>query len=558
MIKTLLTKLMQNFHSSEPFAYTAQGEWLSFAQFWQDVADRAVYLTAQSVSKYALWCHDSYQFFVWLWACVLAQKTVILPPHLQAQMIEDFKQQNIVLLDSSLILNTSSQTIDDFSVVLESCCQRQSIIFYTSGSTGQPKHIHRTMQQLLMEAQQVIEHFKFPEHFVMVSSVSHQHLYGLTFQLFVPFYAGQVFYHQQFIYPEHIDQYLTDYQKKYPAYREQILISSPALLKRCQGVFDFADAKRILSSGGRLESGIRAFYPQGIMEVYGSSETGAIAYRQGDGELWQALSDVQLKISDEQTLCVKMVRAFQSDWIDTRDCVQMNGQQFVLLGRQDRIVKLEEKRLSLDEIELKVNQLDEVLESYALLVEHENRAFLSIAVVLHEQARQVLQEKGKRLFLAQLKQKLQHHLAPIAMPKHWRFITELVRNTQSKINRAWVSSLFLQQDYPHILSQQFYDEQLSLRVEISPELNCFKGHFEGFPIYAGVGQLAFLIYFARQQWLDLAECCACEQIKFQDLIRPYDVIDIHLKREQHKIIFTMHKAEKVVASGRLLFNLKAT
>lgn len=545
------------------FADLTQGQSLSFTQFWQAVADKCHYLqqeNRQQIQQYALWCEQSVEFLQWLWAMVLVGKTVILPPHGQPQFKQQLQQQGIIWFEppSDEELQAIDSTRTDIQQWLARgavSSQQQSIIFYTSGSTGQAKQIPRSLQQLLLEARCILQDLAAPQPFHVCASVSHQHLYGLTFHLFVPLLAGQSFCATQWLYPEQIEQYVSDYRQQNQ--HDVILISSPALLKRCAGVFAFQDIQMIVSSGGHLQHGVRSYYRQGILEIFGSSETGAIAYKRQDNELWQTLSDVEISVNAAQQLCIKTPRAYQQDWIESSDCVRLSEQGFELLGRSDRIVKLEEKRISLDEIEAKINQLDDVQECATVLIEHEQRAFLSVVIALNELAWQRLRQQGKRAMVDSFKQQLAPQLERIAMPKHWRFVAQLPRNTQSKLNRQWVKNLFENQQYPHILSQQHADEMWSCQLQFSPELQCFKGHFDGFPIYPGVGQLGFLIYFAQQQWLDLSHCQGYEQVKFQELIRPYDVLQLELKREQQKVLFKLCKAEQIVASGRLVFALKS-
>ena len=92
-------------------------------------------------------------------------------------------------------------------------------------------------------------------------------------------------------------------------------------------------------------------------------------------------------------------------------------------------------------------------------------------------------------------------------------------------------------------------------MDFIPELACFKGHFPNYPIYPGVGQIGFIQHFAKQCWSDLQWCNGYEQLKFQDLIRPYAAVQLNLQRKQHKIHFEMHSQGQMLASGRLLFAL---
>ncbi|MEG9022434.1 acyl-CoA synthetase, partial [Acinetobacter baumannii] len=100
-------------------------------------------------------------------------------------------------------------------------------------------------------------------------------------------------------------------------------------------------------------------------------------------------------------------------------------QIFKLLGRTDRIVKLEEKRLSLDAIEQSIQALDVVKQCHVLVFEHEQRQMLGCIVVLTEQAREQLQQQGKSAFVSHLKQQLKDGLETIAIPRQWRFLSQL-------------------------------------------------------------------------------------------------------------------------------------
>ncbi len=44
-----------------------------------------------------------------------------------------------------------------------------------------------------------------------------------------------------------------------------------------------------------------------------------------------------------------------------------------------------------------------------------------------------------------------------------------------------------------------------------------------------------------------------EQLKFQDLIKPFMVLQLKLTRKLHKVSFELTHADQTLASGRLLF-----
>ncbi|MCG2573639.1 AMP-binding protein [Acinetobacter sp. ME22] len=530
--------------------FDAQLNSLSFAEFWQDVASQSQVIQQLPESSFALWQQDSYEFLVLFFAVLLAHKRLILPPNQVQQLQQQLAEQGIGFIQRQRVL-----TLEPIQPLSDQLLKESEIVFFTSGSTGAPKQILRSLQQLLCEVQGLAQSFELPQTAVAIATVSHQHIYGLLFKVLLPLATGRSFYREQLIYPEYVVQLQQRFAEiQLPNY----VISSPALLKRWPSDVLLEHCAALYSSGGKLEDGVRAGVNVPITEIFGSSETGGIAHRAADHALWQPFADVEIRSDEQQQLWMRSPHACDADWVATGDRAELlepNNLQsaFHLLGRMDRIVKLEEKRLSLDEIESKILQLDAISQCHVLLIEREQRQLLVCVAVLNDAARDMLQQQTKHQFVTQLKQQLQPLLERIAIPRQWRFLSQLPMNSQSKLNKTDLIKLFQDANQPVVLSRQQQDEQHIFQLEFPPELNCFKGHFPNFPIYPGVGQIAFLQHFARELWADLLWCQGFEQLKFQDLIRPYHVLQLSLSRKQHKVSFELKHADKNIASGRLLF-----
>ncbi|WP_252060507.1 AMP-binding protein [Acinetobacter sp. AHP123] len=537
--------------SAQPLCIDGALHSISFNYFWQDVALQAAAIAQMENLTWALWEADSYEFLVLFFAALLAKKQVLLPPNQVRELEQDFAAQQIYFLkrQNSEKVVPSSLTLDDAFL------EQAQLYFYTSGSTGEPKKIPRTLKQLLNEVQGLSQSFSFDEHAIAIATVSHQHIYGLLFKLLLPLATGRSFYVPQMAFPEDVVQA----QKQLETLGlSNYLISSPALLKRWTTDVILQHCQMVFSSGGKLESGVRPFLNRPIIEVLGSSETGGIAHRAKDEDAWIAFSNVAIRIEDQQ-LMVKSNQAFENDWISTGDgavWTDATCQTFKLMGRTDRIVKLEEKRLSLDAIEQSIQALDVVKHCHVLVLEHEQRQILGCIVVLTEQAREQLQQQGKSAFVSHLKQQLKDSLETIAIPRQWRFLSQLPQNTQSKLNKNYLKTLFKPMLQPVVLSQSQNSDDYIWELEFPPELVCFKGHFPTQPIYPGVGQIGFLQHFAKSIWSDLSWCQGYEQLKFQNLIRPYAVVQLKLARKEHKVSFELRDSEQILASGRLLFALQ--
>ena len=82
---------------------TSDLQQISFKQFWDDVRAQKVAIEGLAQSHWALWEHDSYDFLVLLFAGLLAQKQIILPPNRVQELVEALEQQHIFFLERQKI-----------------------------------------------------------------------------------------------------------------------------------------------------------------------------------------------------------------------------------------------------------------------------------------------------------------------------------------------------------------------------------------------------------------------------------------------------------------------
>lgn len=549
----MLCHFGNHLHSTQLLCIREDFSSVSFQSFWQDVSIQSQQIEKLDHPIWALWEQSSYEFLVLLFAALQAGKEVLLPPHRVADLEKELADQNIYFLNRQKNIHTHAENIplkfDDIFF------KQAHLYFYTSGSTGQPKRILRTLKQLLNEVIGLNSSFQLPIQSIAVATVSHQHIYGLLFKLLWPLASGRSFYEWQLAFPEDV----VEIQKKLSTFDiENYVISSPALLKRWTQDVQLKNCVNVYSSGGKLDSGVRPNLNSPISEIFGSSETGGIAYRYEDDAVWIPFDNVEVKAEANGELAVKTNHAFTEDWIltgDKIDALSPNDVRspFKLLGRLDRIVKLEEKRLSLDAIEQKILTLADVKQAHVLVLEKESRQILATVVVLNSQGRERLIDLGKAKFVSALKEQLSDKLETIAIPRQWRFLTELPQNTQSKLNKQYIKSIFDPMKIPVVLDHFVEDQKVSYQLEFIPELECFKGHFSTVSIYPGVGQIGFIQYFVKQNWTDLLWCNGYEQLKFQALIQPHMIVQLNLTRKDHKVVFELKSADKILASGRLLF-----
>ena len=439
---------------------------------------------------------------------------------------------------------------------------------YTSGTTGKPKAITKTIGQLDKEIQAINSLWPNREKSVVLTTVTHQHFYGMTFGLFVPFCMGKTFERQRCNYSEDILYYA-----KY--YVRFLLVSSPSHLGRMNTGLDWSDlgerCQYILSSAAPLlrEDSLKVsqLLKASVREIYGSSETGAIAWRsQNEDEpeaKWQTMPNVVAKMSSEGTLSLKSNYLASNDPIILPDKVSFDQQGlFTLLGREDSVVKIEGKRVSLTAIEQLLITSSLVAQVRAIVLKR-HRVEVGIVIQLTEEGNGILEKLGRRHLITLFKSILSPHFEMVILPRRWRFVTQLPFNSQGKLS---ISSLLVLFDkkvdgvdkvkWPEVVSEISLDGQCKISIRIPEDLIYFEGHFTDEPILPGIVQVNWAEIFGRRIFSIVGVFKALEVIKFQQLIFPSDKITITLNYndENKKLSFKYESDKGGHSSGRICFD----
>ncbi|WP_297964895.1 AMP-binding protein [uncultured Campylobacter sp.] len=169
----------------------------------------------------------------------------------------------------------------------------QKFYIKTSGSTGEAKNIEKSLRDMVLEAEFLVERFGLCASDRFLSGVSHQNMFGLTFSIFVPLLCGSRTQKGDLNYPEII--LAADLAGA-------VLISSPTVLG---ALCEHADAANIAPLGTIFSAGaplspairdrLRVLSSAHIVDIYGSSETGVIACNEGAGLKKFAPVSVQIR-----------------------------------------------------------------------------------------------------------------------------------------------------------------------------------------------------------------------------------------------------------------------
>lgn len=401
------------------------------------------------------------------------------------------------------------------------------IVVFTSGSTGQAQPIVKTLRQFDAEVA-VLEQLWGRELGAasIMATVSHQHIYGLLFRVLWPLCAGRTIHSEM-----HAE--IPDMLAAARAAGRVALVSSPGHLKRLQPDWPWADLRAVLAtifaSGGPLPAEaaqachrLAGSWP---VEVYGSSESGGIAWRtQADGNAhWTAMPGVEIGASGDRALQVRSPHLPDDAWLIMSDAVELAGDgRFVLGDRLDRIVKVEGKRLSLPEME-QVLAGHPWLEEVRALLLRRHRESVAVVATLAPDGEVELRRLGRHAFARRLRTALQAHFDAVTLPRLWRFLHALPTDAQGKVREADLAALFarpLKRRLPRIGAVRADASGCEVELAVPEDLACFEGHFPGIPILPGVLLIDWAEQLARRHLGVTGDFGDLEQVKFSRLVRP--------------------------------------
>lgn len=448
----------------------------------------------------------------------------------------------------------------------------EALVVHTSGTTGAAQSIPKRLSQIDSELQVLEQAFGARiGGAAVVATVSHQHIYGLLFRVLWPLCAGRPVYAATVAYPEELATLL--------GRQRSVLVSSPAHLTRLAAHIAWPSAQMaaVFSSGGPLPEeaalSCAGLLGQAPVEVYGSSESGGVAWRQraeGRGDAWQPLPGVEWRVGEGGAFELRSPHLRDSAWFAMADRARDAGDnRFQLLGRADRIVKVEGKRVSLDAIEAAL-RASHLVDAVRIVADEDAHARLSAFVVPSTAGHAVLAQQGKLALNGRLRALLEGVVERVALPRRWRYIEAMPVNAQGKTPAAALLALLDgPEERPAAAPRPRAagwtetgrsDNVVQLALSIPADLMYFDGHFPGTAILPGVVQLDWAIAHGRRLFALPPRFAGVANLKFQNVILPGSTVELQLEHDSAKgaLHFRYLSGALQHSSGRVLFSANPT
>lgn len=580
---------------------------VTWSDFVRRVQLRARAFAGREEQRWLLTDTNPLDFLLALMALLQAGKVVVIPPNSQPGTIAQLAACHDAISGDEGAIDAGDDARAASIWPLRTIDPQQAIIdIYTSGSTGEPKRVRKTLAQF--EAEVAVLEALWGERLgdaAILATTPHHHIYGLLFRLLWPLSAGRSFDAITCGEAEKLVERLA-------FFGDTALVSSPAQLSRLPqmgtlGALQPAP-KCLFSSGGALSAAAAAEYRRQLgrapIEVFGSTETGGIAWRRQEGDdAWSAFPGISIATDAGGALMLRSPFLADADWLRMDDAVDLLAEdRFRLRGRLDRIVKIEEKRLSLPDLEARLGEHSWIANAAALALSG-RRQSVGVALVLSAEGRLQLARNGRRKVVQELRRHLASHFETVLLPRHWRFPEQLPINERGKLTQAALAALFAHDSVtdvasatPAAVSEQtaptgsrtpsatcaaqgamstLLPDVLSLRsdaasgasatagtpcrmvidLHVPAALEHFAGHFPGLPILPGVVQIHWATHFARAHLPVSGDFSLLENVKFQALLLPDARVELTLDWDaaKRRLEFSYASRDRKFSSGRIVF-----
>lgn len=538
---------------------------LDRAAFRARVSTLVTLMQGQAARRYALCIDDPFDFACALFALFACGKEPVIPANATPGYLADLADAyDAVLTDADLPpavrgadadaevtheLNTS-HTIDP----------QAPLTLYTSGSSGTPKPIRKTLAQFNAEVHTLEKQWgALVGDATMLASVPHHHIYGLLFRVLWPLAAGRAFDRAISIEPLHL-------QTQIEQCGATVVVSTPAQLSRWPALPGFTALKpaprAFFSSGGPLAveaaQEYAAAYGAAPLEIYGSTETGGIAWRRQDQtEAWQPVAGIEVRRDEDGALNVRSPHLDHTGWHRTDDKIAFDADgRFRLQGRLDRVLKLDGKRVSLPELEARLALHPYVAQAAIVPLEGASRERVGAVVALTEAGSEALRAEGRVPLAQTLRRHLAEYFDVVVLPRHWRFRLTLPFDSRGKLPVAAVAAAFEPRaDGVEVLAETRSADTLHYELRVPPTLVHFAGHFPGLPILPGVVQVHWAMRLAAEQLPAVRELVSVDRLKFMAPVSPGAVLNLTLAHDaaRGRVQFAYRLSGRDCASGVIVY-----
>ena len=290
------------------------------------------------------------------------------------------------------------------------------LLFFTSGSSGFPVGAYKTRENLESEVAVLKKLVTLKKIQRVIVTVPFVHIYGVLAGLLLPLRLDDI---TLVVKEDFLPYEILKEAKKGDA----LIITTPVFIKALGKLAEgseLSDALFVCSTGPLHSDDVQSMqesYKTQVMQLFGSTETGGIAYKFGLTEIWKPLQNAEIKTCDDKLsvsspfiskhLLNETIQALSQPFV-TEDIIELNAEGFKLLGRSNKIIKIAGKRIS-------ASQIESVLETFECV----NAAVVELVYkkeLLRSEQILITIEAKKELSKKEIKEKIAEYYGVLTIP----------------------------------------------------------------------------------------------------------------------------------------------
>lgn len=392
-------------------------------------------------------CGNRYRFMVAFFAVCLKGQTNYLPPNRSPDMQLQLREHSdkLYLLHDSHETESELETfqypeqlrIDGIEPTIPTIPpDHLCALSFTSGSTGKSTAVEKRWHTLRAGAHINAAHMlsdtlqKTPHQ--MVATVPAQHLWGLETSVFLPLFAPLCVSDKMPFYPADITAALEELPQP------RILVTTPTHLKALvTSNLSLPDCTRTLCATSPLSTSlakeVETLFQGDLLEVYGCTEMGSLAYRPTSREdTWTSFSGFEFSLNSEHTTVSAEHVEVQTELQDK--LLFSESGKFQLMGRTGDLINVGGKRGSLAQINEAIQSIPDVIDSAVFIPNcEEHTSERPVALVVSH---------TPQLSKSDIGAAIRRSMDPVFVPRPILFVQALPRNENSKLPKAELNRFY--------------------------------------------------------------------------------------------------------------------
>lgn len=557
-------------------------------------------ISKTSQRKWVLYERDGFQFIGAMFALLTLGRDVLIPASRNRAVIETLLEPGFGLigthkeLQNRIDIDTSKEGVAyDFNLngKVIAFADWGQVAFCTSGSSGRPKVIAKSAEQLYREVENFNLKWQPTPNTLFIPLVTHLHIYGLTFAFLLPLLARASFY-----LPRNtgllgaVEPLMLNSKRQI---NELVVVTSPTIGRQAEHIQVLAESgsvshqdrvapvSRVFCAGGKLNQyqgqKIIDLFDCPITEIFGSTETGAVATREhskkfklsgqsqaSDGSLWQLLAGLKAGVVMDSVKIGAGLRGEFAVWGGhvggSMDAPVLSGDeaqffahdQFELLGRSNQICKIEGKRAPLPHIVEILKECELISDAAILPYEKKDREVLLCGVVLSPQGELSYRSFGKTVTDTSIREHALQLLDPVLVPRNIRYLEKIPRSQMDKLVQQKLIELLVNPIPPALPiteSVKINHDELMLSLRIPIDLCFLRGHFENKPLVPGVVLLRWVYHFIGKYWGLSMDTAVVNRLKFYTPATAHDKLMLIVSRVGNNVKFLYQNEQKIKFSS---------